>query len=354
MNTYLSHKNLIKENFNDISTLVNSNHILIVSDIIRELEKEWYKKLNYNNYLKNLAHNIFSLLNYQITVIQQLSEINFDTSIEPILLFNKNVISKKIEQILYFNENSIEAKKNWYITKNFFDEKSNIQNTITYNKTAKNFYKKLKPVEPKKYQILSSNNSRKKMKNNNIDLRLIEEEESSRKLMTSFNNESMKPNNTFYKNRSINLLHKNVRGAFENPVRKVKNIIINAKQKRNSDSLDKNCSINNKIKNGINVKIFPGLKNNNMNLSTNNIFYTENNEYSKKSRKNSKNQDCEENGNFIIKVETIKDRETKTILHDGMKNIKQKLRLGDTEKKVTKSIKYYIKNNSMKHKVVKK
>ena len=355
MNTCLSHQNFDKKNKNDISLLMSSSHILIVSDLIRELEKEWYRKLNYDKLLQSLALNIFSLLNYQITVIQQLSEINFDTSIEPILLFNKNIISKKIEQIIYFNENQTENKNNWRTIKNSFYKKDIKQNIKDYSKTAKNFYKKLNSSDTKTYKILSSNNSRKNLKNININQRMIEEEDSSRKHLTSFNNEELKSNNTF-NSCSTNLLQKNMGDDFENPVRKVKNIIINAKQKGNSGSLEKHyiTNIKNKNKNGINVKIIPGLKNHNMSLSTNNIFYTECNENSKKSNKNIIKQNFEENGNFIIKVETVKDRETKQILQDGMKNIKQKLRLGGRENKVTTSINYYIRNNRKKNRGTKK
>ena len=353
MNTYLFEKSQDKKNINDISIFMNSNYIQMASDLIRELEKEWYTKLSFEKYLKNLAQNIFSLLNYEITVIQQLSEISFDTSIEPILLFNKNVISKKVERILYFNEYLGENKVNSSTLKNSFYKVSNEQSIKEYEKTAKNFYKKLNTDESKNYQILTSNKSRKIFNTNNGQ-RLTEEKESPRKHIISFKDENIKANNTFTKNKSVNLFQKNVRGVFENPVRKVKNIIINAKQKRNSGSLDKYRKHNSKNKNGINVKIFPGLKKNKINLSSNNIFYTESNESSKKSLKNSKNQDFEENGNFIIKVETVKDRETKQILQDGMKNIKQKLRLSEKENKVTTSIKYYIKNNSTKNRKLKK
>ena len=102
------------EFINENSTILNTNVILLVSDLLRVLENEWYSKLKDNLPYTNIAHYIFSLLNYQITLIQQLSEYNIESysskEIEPIIFFNKNIISKKIEQIIYFNDNEIRRR----------------------------------------------------------------------------------------------------------------------------------------------------------------------------------------------------------------------------------------------------
>ena len=370
------------EYINENSTALNTNVIVIVSDLLRVLENEWYSKLKENLLYTNMAHNIFSLLNYQITLIQQLSEYNIETyiskEIEPIISFNKNIISKKIEKIIYFNDNEIKRRyiSTAYNTQNTFYNKKNINNKakkLNVNTSHQNlYYKQIIPNNEKKYSLTKVNdNSRNYLENfeeNNNSLNyLLDEKSTSEKYLNTFNSNfygtNNNTNNTFNNDYSINLIQKNGKEFCENPVRKVKNIIINAKQKNcQSSSSSLNKIIN---KEGI-LKILPEHPNTFYASPINSLYqfkYDKDNYLSDVSSINNLNtikchniQDLENNEKLILKVETIKDRGTKEILHDGMKNIKKRLKSKEKNKNKTginltkEEIKYFLSNKQSKNK----
>ena len=155
-------------------------------------------------------------------------------------------------------------------------------------------------------------------------------------------------NRTYSKNDN-NFRIKSVDNTFENPITKIKNIIIKAKQEKNS-SLQNNLNnifINNTNKNmygscnsSTGNIIKPGKEyetiNNNsvwktgikktyfkdINVRMNKINNLKNN-FMKHNIYYNNEDNCK--SNIIIKVGKKKDRETKQILYDGMKSIQNKL-----------------------------
>ena len=108
-----------------LSTIININ---------KELEKELYSKLYdekedflKDNINKTIINSIFSLLNFQITLISQLTELNSKFSkkseinqqkiIEKLVNFTKELLYQKIKQIVILYHNNI-------IYKNYIDNSS--------------------------------------------------------------------------------------------------------------------------------------------------------------------------------------------------------------------------------------
>ena len=371
------------EFINENSTILNTNVILLVSDLLRVLENEWYSKLKNKQSYTNLAHYIFSLLHYQVTLIQQLSEYYIETyspkEIEPILSFNKNIISKKIEKIIYFNDNDVRKRcvtracttQNSFYNKNFDFKMKN----LSVNPCHHSLYNKPRiPVNEKLYiSTLSNDNSRNyldKLEENSSYKYLIDEKPPSQIYLNTYSNKNNdtnnNSNNTFNNNYSINLIQKNIKKVCENPVKKVKDIIMNAKQKNNQSS---GSSINKKNFKEVCDKKLP---------SRPNLFYgspnttlyqskcDKNNYLSNRSslanidnnKNNRTDKDLEKNEKLIIKVETIKDRGTKELLYDGMKNIKKRLKSREKSKvklgnsMSNEAIKYFLKNKINKNQYI--
>ena len=108
------------------------NSIILLYDIIKELEKEWDNKNIYNINDKNKIHLLFSLLYFEISFIQQISQINMNNKTNKIqnnnlifntINYNKEILSKKIEQLLFFN--------NEKCNNNETNNKTNTQKTNT-------------------------------------------------------------------------------------------------------------------------------------------------------------------------------------------------------------------------------
>ena len=108
------------------------NNIILLYDIIKELEKEWDNKNIYNINDKNKIHLLFSLLYFEISFIQQISQINMNNKTNKIqnnnlifntINYNKEILSKKIEQFLFFN--------NEKCNNNETNNKTNTQKTNT-------------------------------------------------------------------------------------------------------------------------------------------------------------------------------------------------------------------------------
>ena len=149
-----------------------SKSLLILDEINKDIEKEFNKNNSEDIYYlrddidKTMINSIFSLLNFQITIIKQLADLNSQISeknetnqniIEKLINFTKELLSQKIKQILMLNHNNI-------IFKNYIDNSSslkidndkikkrkkqiinlNAKNNFNINKTSEkiNNYKKL-------------------------------------------------------------------------------------------------------------------------------------------------------------------------------------------------------------------
>ena len=144
------------EQFSDTSSTRESEKIYpfcisLVSSLLKELENEWVNKLNdigmSNN---NIIQLLFSLLNYQILLIQQISKYyniylyNSDEDnirfIDQIVEINKELINKKIKRIINISLNIVSNEKNNNINpnnnKNINEEKMlNYKITKLHNET---------------------------------------------------------------------------------------------------------------------------------------------------------------------------------------------------------------------------
>ena len=124
-----------------LSTIININ---------KELEKELYSKLYdekedflKDNINKTIINSIFSLLNFQITLISQLTELNSKFSkkseinqqkiIEKLVNFTKELLYQKIKQIVILYHNNI-------IYKNYIDNSSLLKINNDKYKKKKNLF----------------------------------------------------------------------------------------------------------------------------------------------------------------------------------------------------------------------
>lgn len=365
------------------------NSIKVISHLIKELEIEWYEKIKDNENISNLLFNLFSLLNSPVILFQQISDITLDKytkkDLDKIITLNKNKISKNIEEILNFNteknkniNSSTTLSINNYNVNvntenlNINDSKNNNEN-IRYFKNLRKYASlddcvcnsKKKVIGKTKNNLNNGNNiilntlnnSRNNINKNNSLLDNKKHFDDNVKMSKCLS--SCDYNRTYSKNEN-NYRIKSVDNAFENPITKIKNIIIKAKQDKNS-SLPNN--INNIFINSNNTKNIYG----SVNSSTGNIIKPgkeyetiNNNSVWKTGNKKSYIKDInvrmnkinnlknnfmrhniyynnEDNckNNIIIKVGKKKDRETKQILYDGMKSIQNKL---NSREKFKKSI----------------
>ena len=84
-----------------------------LSDIIKDLEKEWYNNKNINNSQKLSLHYIFILLRHLYDILRQLSlSDNNIKSIYKIKKASKELISKSIQGILNNQQNKFESLNN--------------------------------------------------------------------------------------------------------------------------------------------------------------------------------------------------------------------------------------------------
>lgn len=365
------------------------NSIKVISHLIKELEIEWYEKIKDNENISNLLFNLFSLLNSPVILFQQISDITLDKytkkDLDKIITLNKNKISKNIEEILNFNteknkniNSSTTLSINNYNVNvntenlNINDSKNNNEN-IRYFKNLRKYASLDDCVCNSKKKVIGKtknnfsngnniilntlNNSRNNINKNNSLLDNKKHFDDNVKMSKCLS--SCDYNRTYSKNEN-NYRIKSVDNAFENPITKIKNIIIKAKQDKNS-SLPNN--INNIFINSNNTKNIYG----SVNSSTGNIIKPgkeyetiNNNSVWKTGNKKSYIKDInvrmnkinnlknnfmrhniyynnEDNckNNIIIKVGKKKDRETKQILYDGMKSIQNKL---NSREKFKKSI----------------
>ena len=106
-----------------LSTIININNELEIQLYSKAYdEKEDFLKNNIN---KTIINSIYSLLNFQITLISQLTEQNFQFSenneinqqkiIEKLLHFTKELLYQKIKQIVMLYHNNKIYKIIWII-----------------------------------------------------------------------------------------------------------------------------------------------------------------------------------------------------------------------------------------------
>ena len=391
-----------KQKLKDKGEKLFPNCVIVVLNLIKDLENEWLDKTknNKNIFKSNILKNIFSLLKNQILLFQQISDITFDNcmkiDIDNFINLSKTKISQKIEQILkIINEaNEIKLSSSDLInnTNNEINNNSNYNsnNNINYiykkNSDKNHFFKFKKNASldlescsnSKKSKLISKtennnkgnniiiktfSNSRNNIKTNNPNLLNKKSFNCNNNIInkclsSSSDNQTYNENN-YCKKRSVD-------DIFENPITKIKNIIIKAKKDKNiSLSVDfkpinnlnnNNNNITNSNANGNKYckKNYGSINCSTANITNNNSrnYETINNDSISKigikktffkninfknikidnlknnineHNKSNKNQDDDKNKKIIIKVGKKKDRETKQILYDGMKKIKNKL-----------------------------
>ena len=153
-----------------------------LSDIIKDLEKEWYNNKNINNSQKLSLHYIFILLRHLYDMLRQLSlSDNSIKSIYQIKKESKELISKSIQGIINNQHNKYECLNNIKKPNTSYQSLKKINNTkaniIGVKFKEKSFYgntnniigyrnKKINPMDKKKYEIFKNRN--KKVKNKKV------------------------------------------------------------------------------------------------------------------------------------------------------------------------------------------
>ena len=441
--------------------------ISLVATSIKESENEWMNKVNNNDLKKNIVQSLFSLLNYEILIIQQISKYyklyinNLDKDnnklINQIISLNKDLMNKKIKAIinesLYSNNNnetnlinykklkyngnqkydiktiyinmennkelqkdstfndaqfnciknnnnlnrnfSFENKRNNLKEKNMEENKDNsLISNINFNNTLKNNNKinsndiknnKDNSKKPKlsntisnfdKLNILYSPYQRKKIiespKDNKIKIKLADKyvknniENNDYATISNISRQSKinfsQTQSTFNFRKKENA---NTISVEENPVRKVKNIIINAKNTNflfiRSETPDNIRLLNNHRHSTFNnhrnyILSEENSRNNNKDLNrqikknnsrniliTNTLtdFYKKFNDKEKIIKKSMSNKNFS-NGNINQKINEVtkktiktiinKDRKSNQILKDGMKKIEKRLNSKEAKK----------------------
>ena len=315
INNYMNKDNLQKE----INEKKYIHNISLLYDILKDLEKEVENKNLYNEKNKNIIHSLFSILYFELLFLQQLNKNSINCpfklnknnfTIDKIINYNKEILSKKIEKFLLHKNEKIrndELYKNY--TQNTYTNKDNKKGKIDFKNSTylkKNFndnnnFKKLdKKItnsherfvvnKKKNSQIENSNNDLAK---NKINYRFIYDP-------TSKNNQLNKTNNIIFRNQT-----KKIQIFFGNKNESRNNF------KTNKSYKDINKLIKKKIQNSNNDKYsIKDIKNNktinNFNLKSNEIHHN-------KIKNNSSNNDIsclylsydEQNNNPIRKVKNI-------------------------------------------------
>ena len=389
----------------DNSDKILSQNIIYLQELNKDMEKEFYSKESISINQKLLLEIIFNLLNSQVTLLFQLSKINSSISkkkinnshlVDHILSFNKDLMSKHIQKIISFindyknpKQNNINKKK---LNSSFLIRSSykipnknkiylkNNNTLIIDNNLSKDYFENCKTEQNEcidfekniiHHSLKDNDNidrnkcNKKSMKTNDTDnCRLNSKLINYIKCSNNTNPTNLKKIiKRGQSSMEINISKKEVIESLndysnyntskeENPVRKVKNIIINAKRNssvkkernRKKEDLDIiNISNNyekilhNKILNkkrdnfhkqnptdvsdleykNIYNEIEPSLKDNDINTKNNNTINDKNiSFYDNSSNKKTKN-----------------NRESIQLLHIGMKNIKNKLIYNKLHKK---------------------
>ena len=318
------------------SKTILDNHINLTSssqNIIgskNSFNKKLYNTKTFNNYLKNDERKLANE-NIMTTISKNNEFQNSSNSISSIKISNKNKLKKNltIMKNKYQNFNIYKKTKKKGIDKNKFHK---------YYITTENKYSEgnLKKSNSK---ICINPNSTKNISGQRISVNQIKLSTNDNSKETNKINDSNKDKKNYLTNH---LLQNRI--IDENPVRKVKNIIINAKS-LSSLNIATNQKLNNnkdkeKLKNSYSFSYLNKFKNNNKNH--------QNDFEETKSYNNTFNNNQNGQKNLNVKKEVSKDRKINEMLIDGMKNIKMKLNSIEKNKKMkkTKSIGdlNYIKN----------
>ena len=155
-----------------------------LSDIIKDLEKEWYNNKNINNSQKLSLHYIFILLRHLYDMLRQLTlSDNSIKSIYKIKNESKELISKSIQGILNYQYNKYETLSNIKKSNTSYQSLKKINtnqkvNVIGVKFKEKSFYyntnnissnrnKKINLIGQKKFEIFKKRN--KKVKNKKVE-----------------------------------------------------------------------------------------------------------------------------------------------------------------------------------------
>ena len=414
----------IKAKDNEIPEKILSQNIFLLQELNKEIENVLKTKEAKTASQKLLIQSIFSVLNSQISLIFQLSKVNNSSYqksnnsnlIRHIISFNKDIMMKQIQKIISLvSDNNNDFRKNLTIkngdisnkvhnkikkqlnksfltntsykinNKNKLDAKSNktvlidddllqddyttqndnIENNRSYLLNSSMDKRICKKISSKKYTRKNENKN-----SNNLNTNLVKYIRNKNKYINK-NNTQDKNINNLKKRISLSKIDKNENESSddineeENPVRKVKNIIINAKRNasmnkdrnRTKENLDVNTINNNKSYTKINNGIRDSSKHNSLvsneknkkihKLNSSGINYRRYKNIHDdssdsisnlkiKTTNTNKNNTHDKSINFYGNISARivqKDRESRQLLHDGMKNIKNRLIYNKLHKK---------------------
>ena len=414
----------IKAKDNEIPEKILSQNIFLLQELNKEIEIELKTKEAKTASQKLLIQSIFNVLNSQISLIFQLTKVNNSSYqksnnsnlIGHIISFNKDIMMKQIQKIISLvSDNNNDFRKNLTIkngdisnkvhnkikkqlnksfltntsykinNKNKLDAKSNktvlidddlsqddyttqndnIENNRSYLLNSSMDKRICKKISSKKYTRKNENKN-----SNNLNTNLVKYIRNKNKYINK-NNTQDKNINNLKKRISLSKIDKNDNESSddineeENPVRKVKNIIINAKRNasmnkdrnRTKENLDVNSINNNKSYTKINNGIRDSSKHNSLvsneknkkihKLNSSGINYRRYKNMHDdssdsisnlkiKTTNTNKNNTQEKSINFYGNISARivqKDRESRQLLHDGMKNIKNRLIYNKLHKK---------------------
>ena len=414
----------IKAKDNEIPEKILSQNIFLLQEFNKDIENELKTKDAKTASQKLLIQSIFSVLNSQISLIFQLSKVNNSSYqksnnsnlIGHIISFNKDIMMKQIQKIISLvSDNNYDFRKNLTIkngdisnkvhnkikkqlnksfltntsykinNKNKLDAKSNktvlidddlsqddyttqndnIENNRSYLLNSSMDKRICKKISSKKYTRKNENKN-----SNNLNTNLVKYIRNKNKYINK-NNTQDKNISNLKKRISLSKIDKNENESSddineeENPVRKVKNIIINAKRNasmnkdrnRTKENLDVNSINNNKSYTKINNGIRDSSKHNSLvsndknkkihKLNSSGINYRRYKNIHDdssdsisnlkiKTTNTNKNNTQEKSINFYGNISARivqKDRESRQLLHDGMKNIKNRLIYNKLHKK---------------------
>lgn len=414
----------IKAKDNEIPEKILSQNIFLLQELNKEIEIELKTKVAKTASQKLLIQSIFNVLNSQISLIFQLTKVNNSSYqksnnsnlIGHIISFNKDIMMKQIQKIISLvSDNNNDFRKNLTIkngdisnkvhnkikkqlnksfltntsykinNKNKLDAKSNktvlidddlsqddyttqndnIENNRSYLLNSSMDKRICKKISSKKYTRKNENKN-----SNNLNTNLVKYIRNKNKYINK-NNTQDKNISNLKKRISLSKIDKNENESSddineeENPVRKVKNIIINAKRNasmnkdrnRTKENLDVNSINNNKSYTKINNGIRDSSKHNSLvsneknkkihKLNSSGINYRRYKNIHDdssdsisnlkiKTTNTNKNNTQEKSINFYGNISARivqKDRESRQLLHDGMKNIKNRLIYNKLHKK---------------------
>ena len=279
-----------------------AQNIILLYDILKEIEKEWQNKNINDEKDKNNIDSLFSLLYFELIFLQQLYKLNITnsynkntnySSIDDLINYNKQILSKKIEKFLLFNN---EKFRNFELYKNYME----------------NTYK-----DKKKLKIKYKNNSclkkrfNNKKTNNKIQIENNKNDSNNNKINYNYNY-----NYLFDTTSKTSLINKS-NNLFKNKKKKEYNILDKKNDSRNFIKINKsnydiniNKIIKERIKNLNSINSYKNIKNN----KTINNFHKKSDEIQiNKSKDNFSNNDNslfylsydEKNTNPIRKVKNI-------------------------------------------------